>query len=71
MSVCCVGSIQAAWRGYIVRCWYHGLRKTKPPKDPSLRREFYQEKVHFAVILFFRSFAKFLFGDGDWGLIIP
>jgi len=38
-------SIQAAWRGYIVRCWYHKLRKTNPPKDPNLRQKFYQEKV--------------------------
>lgn len=37
--------IQAAWRGYVVRCWYKNLRKTVPPKDPKLRKKFYADKV--------------------------
>ena len=37
--------IQAAWRGYIVRQWYRKLRETVPPKDPRLRRKFYEDKV--------------------------
>jgi len=45
-----VGSIQASWRGYVVRCWYHRLRKTNPPKDPNLRQKFYQEKVHITAV---------------------
>ena len=49
-----VGSIQAAWRGYIVRCWFHKLQQTSPPKDPNLRRKFYQEKVHVTSVQFFQ-----------------
>jgi hypothetical protein len=37
--------IQAHWRGYVVRCWYKKLRAAHPPKDPLLRRKFYEEKV--------------------------
>lgn len=37
--------IQALWRGYVVRCWYLKLRETTPPKDPKLRKKFYEEKV--------------------------
>jgi len=44
-------SIQATWRGYIVRCWYKKLRQTVPPKDPNLRKKFYQEKVYSIKIL--------------------
>lgn len=38
--------IQAAWRGYIVRQWYQKLRQTVPPKDPKLRKKFYEDKVY-------------------------
>lgn len=38
-------SIQAAWRGYVVRCWYLKLRETIPPTDPKLRKKFYATKV--------------------------
>lgn len=37
--------IQASWRGYIVRKWYKNLRKTVPPKDSKLRKQFFEEKV--------------------------
>ena len=37
--------IQAAWRGYVVRCWYNKLRETVPPKDPKLRQKYYEQKV--------------------------
>ncbi|XP_076819559.1 RING finger protein 32-like [Clavelina lepadiformis] len=37
--------IQAFWRGYVVRKWYKHLRKTVPPKDPNLRKKFYQDKL--------------------------
>ncbi|KAL9967030.1 hypothetical protein ACROYT_G025186 [Oculina patagonica] len=40
----CATRIQAAWRGYIVRQWYQKLRQTVPPKDPKLRRKFYEDK---------------------------
>lgn len=40
----CATRIQAAWRGYIVRQWYRKLRETVPPKDPRLRRKFYEDK---------------------------
>ena len=37
--------IQAAWRGYVVRCWYKKFREEVPPNDPNLKKKFYQEKV--------------------------
>lgn len=40
-----VNRIQATWRGYIVRQWYLKLRQTVPPKDPLLRKKFYEDKV--------------------------
>nr|XP_056713632.1 RING finger protein 32 [Euleptes europaea] len=40
----CATRIQACWRGYIVRKWYKNLRKTVPPKDPKLRKKFFEEK---------------------------
>ncbi|KAK3597060.1 hypothetical protein CHS0354_022064 [Potamilus streckersoni] len=41
----CAVRIQAAWRGYVVRCWYKKLREANPPKDPKLRQKFYEEKL--------------------------
>ncbi|KAJ6659314.1 hypothetical protein lerEdw1_019185 [Lerista edwardsae] len=43
-KVKCATRIQAVWRGYIVRKWYKNLRKTVPPKDPKLRKKFFEEK---------------------------
>ncbi|XP_075684816.1 RING finger protein 32 [Rhinoderma darwinii] len=40
----CATRIQACWRGYIVRKWYKHLRQTTPPKDPKLRKKFFEEK---------------------------
>ncbi|XP_018122625.1 RING finger protein 32-like [Xenopus laevis] len=40
----CATRIQACWRGYIVRKWYKKLRQTIPPKNPKLRRKFFEEK---------------------------
>lgn len=40
----CATRIQAAWRGYIVRQWYKKLRQTVPPKDPKLKKKFYEDK---------------------------
>ncbi|KAG9476423.1 hypothetical protein GDO78_003137 [Eleutherodactylus coqui] len=40
----CATRIQACWRGYIVRKWYRHLRQTTPPKDPKLRKKFFEEK---------------------------
>ncbi|XP_077993826.1 RING finger protein 32-like [Glandiceps talaboti] len=37
--------IQACWRAYVVRSWYKKLRQTVPPKDPKLRKKFYEEKL--------------------------
>ncbi|NXX56347.1 RNF32 protein, partial [Scopus umbretta] len=41
----CAIRIQASWRGYIVRKWYKNLRKTVPPKDSKLRKQFFEKKV--------------------------
>ncbi|NXK52250.1 RNF32 protein, partial [Chauna torquata] len=41
----CAVRIQASWRGYIVRKWFKNLRKTVPPKDSKLRKQFFEEKV--------------------------
>ncbi|KAK7495716.1 hypothetical protein BaRGS_00013163 [Batillaria attramentaria] len=41
----CATLIQAAWRGYVVRCWYRKLRQTVPPKDPKLRKKFYIDRL--------------------------
>ncbi|KAM6134390.1 RING finger protein 32 [Pterocles gutturalis] len=41
----CAIRIQASWRGYIVRKWYKNLRKTVPPKDSKLRKQFFERKV--------------------------
>ena len=46
LCVLSLSRIQAAWRGYIVRQWYKKLRQTVPPKDPKLRKKFYEDKVH-------------------------
>ena len=48
----CAIKIQSAWRGYIVRKWYTNLRKSVPPKDPLLRRNFFQAKAGLAMISF-------------------
>nr|CAB3265654.1 RING finger protein 32-like [Phallusia mammillata] len=37
--------IQAYWRGYVVRKWYLNLRRTVPPKNPKLRKTFYENKL--------------------------
>nr|XP_021141255.1 RING finger protein 32 isoform X4 [Columba livia] len=42
----CAVRIQASWRGYIVRKWYKNLRKTVPPKDSKLRKQFLEQKEH-------------------------
>ncbi|KAM6413188.1 RING finger protein 32 [Pluvialis apricaria] len=41
----CAIRIQASWRGYIVRKWYKNLRRTVPPKDGKLRKQFFEKKV--------------------------
>ncbi|XP_062848951.1 RING finger protein 32 isoform X2 [Trichomycterus rosablanca] len=40
----CAVRIQARWRGHAVRKWYRGVTKRVPPKDPRLRRRFFEEK---------------------------
>ncbi|XP_007951668.1 RING finger protein 32 [Orycteropus afer afer] len=40
----CATRIQAYWRGHVVRKWYQNLRKTIPPKDAKLRKNFFEEK---------------------------
>ena len=45
---CCLAlviRIQACWRGYVVRCWYRKVRQSLPPKDPNLRKKFFERKV--------------------------
>ncbi|KAM7123108.1 LOW QUALITY PROTEIN: RING finger protein 32 [Ciconia maguari] len=39
----CATRIQASWKGYIVRKWYKNLRKTMPPKDSKLRKQFFEK----------------------------
>ncbi|NXL01485.1 RNF32 protein, partial [Mesembrinibis cayennensis] len=41
----CAIRIQASWRGYVVRKWCKNLRKTVPPKDSKLRKQFFEKKV--------------------------
>lgn len=41
----CATMIQAAWRGYVVRCWYLKLRETVPPTDPKLKKKFYASRL--------------------------
>ncbi|OWF35952.1 RING finger protein 32-like [Mizuhopecten yessoensis] len=43
--IICATKIQAAWRGYVVKCWYRKLRESVPPNDPKLRQKFYEEKL--------------------------
>ncbi|CAG5120474.1 unnamed protein product [Candidula unifasciata] len=45
----CATRIQSLWRGYVVRCWYRQLRETVAPKDPKLRKKFYEEKLSAIV----------------------
>ncbi|XP_055063050.2 RING finger protein 32 [Misgurnus anguillicaudatus] len=40
----CARRIQALWRGYVARKWYRNIRKQVPPKDPLLRRRFFEKK---------------------------
>ena len=40
----CATTIQSAWRGHRVRTWYNEMRRTVVPRDPKLRRKFYEEK---------------------------
>ncbi|XP_068094711.1 RING finger protein 32 isoform X2 [Hyperolius riggenbachi] len=40
----CATRIQACWRGYVVRKWYRKLRQSIPPKDPKLRKRFFEKK---------------------------
>lgn len=50
--------IQAAWRGYVVRCWYLKLRETVPPTDPKLKKKFYASRVSLT--------QKYLFIAMEW-----
>ncbi|XP_067686902.1 RING finger protein 32-like [Haliotis asinina] len=60
--VTCAVRIQAAWRGYVVRCWYHKLRETHPPTDPKLRKKFFEEKLQTITDRMVRS-CDFNIGD--------
>eukprot|EP00079_Xenopus_tropicalis_P027008 XP_012821136.1 PREDICTED: RING finger protein 32 [Xenopus tropicalis] len=53
----CATRIQACWRGYIVRKWYKQLRQTIPPKNPKLRRKFFEEKFTEVTDRLLRSFS--------------
>ncbi|XP_078484093.1 RING finger protein 32-like [Ciona intestinalis] len=37
--------IQSTWRGYVVRKWYKELRRSHPPKNPILRKKFFEDKL--------------------------
>ncbi|NWX88878.1 RNF32 protein, partial [Nothoprocta pentlandii] len=54
----CAVRIQASWRGYVVRKWYKNLRKTVPPKDSRLRRQFFEEKVQHISKRLLSSYDK-------------
>lgn len=50
--------IQANWRGYVLRCWYKKLRDTIAPKDPCLRRVFFEKKLTDLTESMLYSFEK-------------
>ncbi|CAH2282048.1 RING finger 32 isoform X1 [Pelobates cultripes] len=52
----CATRIQACWRGYVVRKWYKNLRHTIPPKNPMLRKKFFEEKLTEITDRLLRSF---------------
>ena len=37
--------IQGAWRGHKVRMWYREHRRHVPPRDPSLRRRYFEQRL--------------------------
>ena len=41
----CATKIQAVWKMYVIRKWYLKLRTRVPPKDPKLRKVFYEDKM--------------------------
>ena len=42
-------AIQAAFRGYRMRKWYHRVRESDAPKDPVSRREYYADQLGDAL----------------------
>ncbi|XP_038046163.1 RING finger protein 32-like [Patiria miniata] len=52
----CAIRIQACWRGYVVYSWYRKLRQTVPPKDPRLRKKFYEERLQAITERLLRSY---------------
>lgn len=41
-----------------MRQWYKKLRQTVPPKDPKLRKKFYEDKVIVVVCFIYRGFRS-------------
>ena len=37
--------IQAVWRGYKVREWYAEHRRRVPPRNPALRKKYFEQKL--------------------------
>ncbi|XP_071487840.1 RING finger protein 32-like [Diadema antillarum] len=52
----CATRIQSCWRGYVVRSWYKKLRETVPPRDPNLRKKFYEGKLQAITDRLVRSY---------------
>ncbi|KAG8443590.1 hypothetical protein GDO86_012118, partial [Hymenochirus boettgeri] len=69
----CATRIQACWRGYIVRKWYKHLRRTIPPKNPKLRRKFFEGKFTEITDRLLRSYSTDidgLFSEIDHSLAV-
>ncbi|KAM4688243.1 RING finger protein 32 [Discoglossus pictus] len=67
----CATRIQAWWRGYIVRKWYKKLRQTIPPKNPALRKKFFEEKLTEITDRLLRSYntdIENLFSEIDFSI---
>ncbi|MEE6467277.1 hypothetical protein FKM82_007187 [Ascaphus truei] len=69
----CVTRIQACWRGYIVRKWYKNLRQTVPPRNPKLRKHFFEKKFTEISNRLLRSYntdIDVLFNEIDYSIAV-
>ncbi|XP_074646132.1 RING finger protein 32-like [Tubulanus polymorphus] len=52
----CATRIQACWRGYRARAWFKEYREKNPPKNPKLRRIYFEGKLETIVDRMVNSF---------------